>query len=546
MARAPSVRTFVGFLERMSLLDSAYWLSTAYADLTSEDYRATLAMYFTPPPIANRLMDDLENAGARFEKDRFIDPAAGGAAFLALVASRMRDKLQGAGWSAAEILRHAESHLAGYDVEPTLCRLSAHFLRQVFYAEICETHREPRFTVTCADSLDATRRVHGTYDVVICNPPFRKLKTGEATKYAPVYSKVMQGQSNLYALFIDLTIKLTRRGGLVGLVTPTSFLSGQSFGAVRTHLLTNTRVCHIGVVSERERVYLDVQQETALTVLSIEPPRHKQLCTPDVSVVDRIGHYVGIGRCPLPNSGSSWPLARETGDIALIRGASKSPFRLVDYGYSPVIGCFVWNRDTRPAFLTINQVPAGRRDKVVPLLWSSDIRQSGMLRFDPNASAHGQHRYVDFDGLEHAAVRRRAGIILQRVTSVEQPLRLVGAVVSERFLRTYGGFVGENHVVILEWVNKDLGIAPQTLLKVLRSHAIDRYYRCISGSSNVSVFELQQLPLPDPSLLKQRLDRGEDVEQATTALLQDGEPQAAGPSNAKTRMRSPKCDGIAA
>jgi hypothetical protein len=32
---------------------------------------------------------------------------------------------------------------------------------------------------------------------------------------------------------------------------------------------------------------------------------------------------------------------------------------------------------------------------------------------------------------------------------------------------------------------------------------MDRYFRCISGATNVSAFELSQLKLPDPRLLKQ-------------------------------------------
>jgi adenine-specific DNA-methyltransferase len=49
-----AIRSFVPMLEQMPFLDAAYWLSTAYADLSSEAYRTKLAMYFAPPSIANR------------------------------------------------------------------------------------------------------------------------------------------------------------------------------------------------------------------------------------------------------------------------------------------------------------------------------------------------------------------------------------------------------------------------------------------------------------------------------------------------------------
>lgn len=519
LADTRAVLSFVAMLQRLPFLDAAYWLSTAYADLSVKEYRKTLAMYFTPPPIANRLMEDLDNAGARFDKHSFIDPACGGSAFLALVASRMREALLKGGLSPSAILRHAEAHLTGIELDATLCAMSQHFLRMVYYPEICATDRHPKFHILCADSLKAYRRLKRGYDVVVCNPPFRKLTSNEADQYRPTFADVIQGQPNLYALFISLTIRLAKPNGLVGFVTPTSFLSGQYFRLLRTFLLEHTRVQHIGVVYEREQVYLDVQQETALTVLRVESPAHRGRPRAAVSVVERDGRYIQIGHCSMPNSGSSWPLPREAGDVALLKAASRSRFRLTDYGYTAVIGGFVWNRDKRPAYMTMDRVPVRSRTTVVPLIWSSDVQTDGRLRFNGGDATHGQHRYVDFSGIAHPMVRSRPGVILQRVTSTEQPRRLVGAVVSDKFIQKHRGYVGENHVVILEQVAPELEFSPQQLLALLETQGVDRYFRCISGSSNVSVFELSQLPLPDPVKLKSLLKQGVPMEAAAKKLL---------------------------
>jgi adenine-specific DNA-methyltransferase len=329
----------------------------------------------------------------------------------------------------------------------------------------------------------------------------------------------MQCQPNLYSLFIGLTVQLAKPNGIVGLVTPTSFLSGQYFGSLRTFLLKNTRVRRIGLVYERQRVYLDVQQETALTVLRANPPRKGEAALASVSVVKRTGRHFQIGECSLPNSGTSWPLARDVEDVKLIQCASRIGFRLSDYGYSPAVGGFVWNRDKRPAYLTRSRVPQRQRNVAVPLLWSSDIRNGGRLHFDTDAVAHGQHRYVSYGSLEHPTVKRRPAVLLQRVTSNDQPRRLIGAIVSAEFIREHGGYVGENHVVIVEQSKREVAVAPRQLLKLLETPFVQRYFRCISGSSNVSVFELEQLPLPDPLKLTRLLRRGLSIERAAEALL---------------------------
>jgi adenine-specific DNA-methyltransferase len=513
------VFSFVKMLEQLPFLEAAYWLSTAYADLCSEEYRTRMAMYFTPPPIANRLLEDLEENGADFASHSFLDPACGGAAFLTVIATRMRQKLLDQGATPTAILRAAQKQLVGVDRDPTLCALSRHFLRMVFETEISRTRIKPKFQITCGDSLHALKKMVRHFDVVVCNPPFRKLNAEDAEAYRPHYADVMQAQPNLYALFIGLAVRLAKSNGLVGLVTPTSFLSGQYFSSVRTFLLNNVQIVHVGLVPQKANVYLSVEQETALTLLRTSPPTMPETQRPGISIVKRDGQYSKIGHCPLPNSGHSWPLARSSDDVALLRSASKSPFRLADYGYTPTVGYFVWNRDKRPAYMTLDEVPKHRRQHVVPLLWSSDVQQSGSLLFDPRTSAHGQHRYVDFDGSTHPAVKHQSGILLQRVTSSEQPRRLIGAVLSEAFVKEHGGYVGENHVVVLERRDPSIGIAPRQLLRLLETNAVDRYFRCISGSSNVSVFELDQLPLPDPARLKTLMARGNSIESAAEQIL---------------------------
>jgi len=518
----PAVATFESQLRQLPFLDAAYWLSTAYTALSPKEYRKRMAMYFTPPPIANRLLNDLATEGVQFDTHSFLDPACGGAAFLTLVADRMRNALLRKQRSAGAILRHVETHLHGMDIDETLCMLAQHFLRMVFYTEICAAGRSPRFDIKCKDSLVTfghQKHPPQQYDVVVCNPPYRKLTQAEVEQHRAKFADVIQGQPNLYALFIQLSAKLTKRDGVVGLVTPTSFLSGQNFSFLRTYLLNNTNVKHIGIIRDRLRVYLDVEQDTALTIIRPRKRVAQERTIASVSVVERDGQYRRIGRCSLPNSGSSWPLARDASDLYLLDQASKSQFRLADYGYTPTIGAHVWNRDPRKRYRTFKDIPASARADSFPLLWASDVQANGKLRFDQHAAPETQERYVHLGPDGHAMVKKKPAVILQRVTASNQPQRLVGATVSSRFIAKHGGFVGENHVVILEQTSDDLVLTPIQMLKLLKSNVINRYFNCISGCANVSIFELQQLPLPDPKALKRLMDRGETLDKAAEQIL---------------------------
>lgn len=517
----PAVGALVDFVKGQSLLEATYWLSSAYAQLAGEERRKQLAMFFTPPSLTSRLLDDLSTSGVDFTGRQFCDPACGGAAFLAPIATRIRDALRERGASPAQILDHVQRHLLGFDKDAALCKMSKHFLLMVLHDEVVATGARPKFQVYQADSLLRAQHLLGTLDVVVCNPPFRKMPSAEVVHYRNDFADIIEAQPNLYALFIALCVKLLAPGGTCALVTPTSFLSGQYFSKLRTFLITQTTVLSIGMVSDRLGVFIDVEQETALTLARREETGHTSTTEAEVSVVARDGEYVDVGRCVLPNSGAAWPIPRAESDVALLKSAAKSRATLADYGYTPRIGAFVWNRDTRTTYSSAKSAARARGGTAVPLLWSSDISPDGHLRFTGYSKANREHCFVNLGAKDHPSVVRRPSVLLQRVTSNDQPRRLVAAAVPKTLIETYGGFVGENHTVILEQMSREPALTPEELAQLLATPTVDRYFRCISGATNVSVFELNQLRLPDPGRLKTLLAQGYDMPSAAREALQE-------------------------
>lgn len=513
LAATPQLKNFVGLLQKMDFMEASYWLSSAYAMLTEETYRKKLAMFFTPASLTRGLLDDLAAQGVDFGKHSFLDPACGGAAFLAPIAFRMREELEARGLSPGARLRHIERHVFGTDKDATLCKLSRQFLYMALYEDIKDSGYVPTFTIEAADSLKSQAGKLGRRDVVVCNPPYRKLGADEVALLDPVFEHVVEAQPNLYSIFIFHCVRLVRPRGVVALVTPTSFLSGQYFSGLRSFLIRNTDLAHIGMVSERLGVFIDVEQETALTVLRRRVPDNRSEAQVTVSVVSVEGKYTPVGASVLPNGGSVWPIPRAVADVELLKLAAASKFRLADYGYKIRIGAYVWNRDKRPKYETQRDVLRAKTNTAVPLLWSRDISPDGYLTFDPERKADGHH-FVDLGDKLHPAVVRQCCVVMQRVTSNDQRRRLVAAPVPLPIFQVYGGFVGENHVVILE-PSVDLPeLQPNDLAELLSTHAVDRIYRCISGATNVSSFELSQLALPDPATLKKYRSQGSTMEEA--------------------------------
>jgi adenine-specific DNA-methyltransferase len=424
----------------------------------------------------------------------------------------MADTLHEKGKSSAEILRHIATHVRGKDIDPVLCELSRQFLRMALAREIQEVGREPAFNISAGNALMEDAHRLGRADVVICNPPYRKMPRVEVDEYRSRYAGVIGGQPNLYGLFFQHAIELAKHEGLVGMLTPTSFLSGQYFSSLRTYLLAHTLSLQMDIVTEREGVFIGVEQETAISVLKRVPAQTVVPGETKVFIFERRTGFAPAGVCSLPNSGQVWPVPRSRTDATAIRSANGVVFRLDDYGYSARIGAFVDYRDPRATFATPPKKSKGRA--VFPLIWSSDIGTDGKLELGRMRPRDGHHSYVDMQRIDHASVVRRPCVALQRVTSPDQPRRLVAASVAPSLLAEFGGIVGENHVVILEQVADAPKVTPTQLAALLSSEPVDRLFRCISGAVNVSVFELQQLPLPNPAQLKAELKASRNFDAA--------------------------------
>lgn len=520
--RFAAVQAFVAFLKEEQFLEATYWLSSAYSMLAAEAYRKDLAMYFTPPSLTKRLLDDLAASGVDFRHGRFCDPACGGAAFLAPIALRIRERLLEDGATPEEVLKQVQTSVIGFDKDPTLCELSKHFLLMALHKEVQAAAELPVFQISVGDSLALAEDLFGSLDVVVCNPPFRKMSAKELAEYTGPFREVIDAQPNLYALFIALCVNLLSAKGTCALVTPTSYLSGQYFSKLREFLQSEAQVLRIGMVSGRFGVFIDVEQETALTLVKRKQPDDRNASV-SVSVVSRDGTYVDVGSCELPPKGAAWPIPRTVDDVGLLERLGVSSSRLDDYGYRVKVGSFVWNRDKRTTYTSAARAAQCKDGTAVPLLWSSDIAADGTLRFDGHKKANKEPCFVNLGSMKHPSIFRKPCVLLQRVTSNDQPKRLVGALVPSSLFETYGGFVGENHVVVLEPCVDEPALSPSELVQLLSTTVVDRYFRCISGATNVSAFELNQLRLPDPKLLRAALNEGASFEEATRRALNAAE-----------------------
>lgn len=496
------------WISKQQLNDAAFWISSIYAHLLPTDTRKDRALYFTPPELADRLIENLKSAGARLWQSRIVDPACGGAAFLVPVALQLRVELKKKGFSANEVLRHLQKHLVGFELDPVLCRLSKFFLRMALYTEIAEVGREPKFQIILGDTTKKYKAHVSHFDVVISNPPYRKIPSEQLEKVKHRFSHIVNGQPNLYGLFMGMSLELAKQDGRIALLTPTSFLSGRYFKLLRQYLCENAEIKQIDLVNDRNGIFLGASQETVVTVLV---KRKVVSQSPKAFASNKTRDFKALGHCSLRSKGEAWIIPRTMEDVKLAKLFTKPQHTLTSLGVSVRVGGYVWHRDPRHTFMVISSKKL--RVTHFPLVWSSHIRSTGRFVFASSGSTIDEHLFVNAGSAQSPLLLKVPSVALQRTSSIDQSHRLVCAAIRKSFVDKYGAYAGENHVSFLV-PNDSSRVSVDLLAKILRTQVMDRVFRCVSGSVAISNSELHLLPMPDPDIVTSELENGEDIELA--------------------------------
>ena len=218
---------------------------------------------YTPASVVELILDNvLPQSADELAGAAICDPACGDGAFLTAVAQRILSRLPR---SDALLALH---RLAGYDIDRvalTHCRaqldavLSERYLDACVDWNLCERNAFDR----AAFAGEAGRFTH-----VVGNPPYVRVQHLEQAGRRRIAGQwdVIRGATDLYLVFYELGLDLLRSGGMLGYITPSSWLRSDSGAALRRLLAQSHRVNRI-IDFGQHQVFDDVTTYTAIAVI---------------------------------------------------------------------------------------------------------------------------------------------------------------------------------------------------------------------------------------------------------------------------------------
>ena len=472
------------------LVDFALDLQRQYGGRTSVEERKSKGQYFTPPEVC-RFMAGLftRPVGAHF---RLLDPGAGAGSLTAAVCERLSEAsapldievvLFENDRSVLPYLRHTMDH----------CR---HEMQKAGHALTVALH-ECDFLLDAAASTQGNRGLFdeatrvGEVDGVIVNPPYFKLNKN--SQYAKAMEAVIHGQPNIYAFFLAASAQMLRPGGEMVAITPRSFCNGLYFREFRQWFFEKMAIDHIHLFESRTDTFRDVLQESVITQshrLGRQSPRitistsHgrdmaasvKARELPAADVIDRSTRDC-IVRVPASDEDSailaaidSWPDCFSALGLRVSTGPVVA-FRARDFLLHGLIGTAA-----APLFLASNVKP-------FETVWPAPHKKH------PNA-------FKVCPASMKLLLPSRNYVLLRRFSAKEERRRLTASCLIGA--SQPGPYVAlENHLNYIYHANRSLSLdETYGLAALFNSALLDRYFRSISGNTQVNATELRSMPLP--------------------------------------------------
>ncbi|MCU7850228.1 MAG: Eco57I restriction-modification methylase domain-containing protein [Candidatus Thiodiazotropha sp. (ex Lucinoma kastoroae)] len=457
-------------------------LQSDFLGSKSMDARKTLGQFFTGS-IVSDYMASLINK-PKSKTVRILDAGAGTGILTASTALRCLDF----GCKTVHAVLYELDSEAVPNLEQTLKIVQNTFSQQ---------RGTFTFEIRCEDFIlarpDKDESIQG-FDVSVINPPYFKYSVKDSP-YAKAAGDLYHGDPNIYASFLAVVMASMNDGGQMVSITPRSFTNGLYFKGFRSYLLTESALDLIHIFKHRDKVFKNgdsaVLQENI--ICRFVKGLAEETITVRSSDCDASINHADQEQYPLEliidpsNDQRIIRIPESAHEARILRQAETFPTTFEGAGYFISTGRVVEHRTRK--YITeetsaSNSVPLYRPHNVTPLTttWTGDHKKEVSFMLN--------------DGHEKHTMKNGTFVLLKRFSSKDEKRRLVSGVHLE----------SAHDCEVIGFGNKTnyIGVKDGELTKaeayglaaIFNSAFMDKYFRCISGNTQVNATEIRVMKFP--------------------------------------------------
>lgn len=184
--------------------------------------------HMTPPWITKIILDEAGFFGNRIIHCKIMEPSFGDGAFLVEIANRIIKECQLENLDSMETQNILVSNMFGIEKDEELYHRAIQRLNCLLSDHGIPVPLE-WVNLICGDTMLLYQNFIGKMDIVVGNPPFVNIHNipQESRKLAKTF-KFSKGTTDLYIIFYEIGLSMLAQEGILGYISPNSFLMNSS------------------------------------------------------------------------------------------------------------------------------------------------------------------------------------------------------------------------------------------------------------------------------------------------------------------------------
>jgi len=197
------------------------------------------------------------------------DPSCGDGQFLVALAERVCRKIKACRSTESRTSYYSTLRkLTGVDIDAQALAQCRARLDRILAQYGCDS---VKWNLHQADALDQDKwEKFSRFDYVLGNPPYVRIQNLEKNRREKIAGgnwESIQGCTDLFILFFELGLRLTKPGGKMIYITPSSWMKSRSGKRLREFLISRHRICSVTDFGDYQ-VFQNVTTYTAITEIA--------------------------------------------------------------------------------------------------------------------------------------------------------------------------------------------------------------------------------------------------------------------------------------
>ncbi len=251
----------------------------------------TLGQVYTPNWIVNEILDLINYKDKGVLQKYILEPACGDGAFLKEIVKRYIQIAKEYKTDNNQIIAGLETYIYGIELDAQEFDKCIDNLNKIVQDN--NIAEEIQWNIFNENTLNFYKKHIGEFDFIVGNPPYIRIHNLdlETRKLLKKEFQFSQGTIDIYLSFFEMGFKMLNNNGLLGYITPNSYLHNSSYGNFRAYLKQQKTLKTL-IDFKANKIFNGYSTYTAISIFkknnTEDTFEYKELISNEIKIVNHI------------------------------------------------------------------------------------------------------------------------------------------------------------------------------------------------------------------------------------------------------------------